>query len=890
MNWNRIRQPIYVSCHTALNDETYIFHAQSKEFQTLCKSFSAQQSNAPLCPTCHTPQDDIATPPLHQTISVIGERGSGKSSFIHTAAAILKQNQIYAIGPLNPNTFGKRINIMELILAQMQHTICGAECEFLTNNKDALYHKLKKAIHILNQIRRDEKDYLEDTIAAEVLNDYCTMSTFSDLFHEIVQLFLQCINDNSHHTPYQGLAVLIDDVDLVQNQQIYTMLEDISKFLCTNVTVVLAYRNIQLQNALKDSLARENETLLRHKMITLDEIDLQATRYIEKLLPHSTRILLPTEADLYHTKISVILNQVMDDSTVSTNANSILMHAYRAECTLEDWLYKSLLATIRLNLQPMDSKEKTAQQFPSNLRGILEFIKLIWEDLQEPLFSTDNSTDTIDTLIKNGKIVLKNIDIYRNYLRSYMRQTTLPNHYHILEEWEMAPAENKNFTLYLNLYRTFFTSPSSVKGDHLLIEKTQPFNVALADVYTLLEDFKGLSAPETASHSLPAQNNVNLHFVYCIKIFYSLALTEAYLTGLLQPHLQPETAYDHVKQMEDRVELQPFYIYQCLLNCYAIPSYVMEELTLQYPDRYSFTFAHNKDRFKTDTLYHTLIAKISFTALGLHGDIAQSARPLAKDQSRQQSQVQRSYQYRHYFNANNYTADHADWRTDKRTYSYDVFGFLCSAPSTLSTLTQKDPLSYVLLSLFDIDRFVYANYARRSENHPLAYFLRCINLLLAAETNKQSRRTTLNPPPLHQDSLPTIYPDSRPESYVYCPAYSKEEMKLLLLTDAVSVQTIVSNAQTLRLKKSVGTEQPPTLELLHELAAIIDNLTKDDVITHAKHLLAVSDIAPDLTDRIIELIVEIDHPNTRLTTARKATFRELLEEYTTALFNHQQEE
>ncbi|MFI3227427.1 MAG: P-loop NTPase fold protein [Clostridia bacterium] len=682
MNWDKIKGHISVSCEEA-NKETYIFYNQYIRIKKLFKEFnqSGLESN--------------------KVISIVGERGSGKSSLIYTTKNFLNENKYFTIGPIDPSALGDSLKIIELILGNIYTIIENEKSKILQNNHleqhcRNLHDSLKKTLSVLNNIRLEQ--YATENETAIVLKEYASRAGFEKIFKETIKKFEEFLKVLDPDENYVGIAVLIDDLDLVNNKVLYDMTEDIRKYLSSSVVVVLAYRESQLHNAIVNKILEDNEKLLQNKFLTESEISSQASRYLQKLMPYTNKVALPTETELYQMKMYTLMeNLEVTDEDKNALTGSV-----------ELWIYKELAKAIRINIKPIDAREKTKDLLPINLREILELIKLIYDDL-EGVFKKDVVLDYHYTT----NAILRNISKYKAYLTSYSYNVLSEKNFAIINEWSLSRTESKNFNIYFNIWKTYFSDIEleEVFEDALDIHKIQPQNVAIADVYILIEELKLIKNDENLSH-----------FAHTIKTYYSLELLELYLKA-------------HSKQLrvfEFGLENDSLEEYLTLLNSYVIPHYVIDEIKNQYPRiELAFEYKYAKhEKYIANNLFDEIVNKLCYTVLARDGDLIKGARKHIKGNDF--SMIQKAYRHRDMYTFD----DIIDECTKGYKYSYDVFAFLGKKEYVKETISNKDGYSFVLISMFDIDAISAANYARRSSYDPFKYFLGRIDALLT-RNNKQ---------------------------------------------------------------------------------------------------------------------------------------------------------
>lgn len=199
----------------------------------------------------------------------------------------LKNKSFAGLDIIDPSLF-RGESLFEIILAKMfqkfQINISKNDSDINNDEKRNLIKHFQNVFQNLQIINSDRKDlYRKESI--EVLSKLATSSNLRDGFKDLVKKYLDIFEKKKNF-----LVITIDDFDLSFSST-YSMLEDIRQYLIQpNIIVLLSLNKNQLFDGIHNEFIKE----VHDKIVDLDVLKNRAGKYIEKLLPISRMIELPS--------------------------------------------------------------------------------------------------------------------------------------------------------------------------------------------------------------------------------------------------------------------------------------------------------------------------------------------------------------------------------------------------------------------------------------------------------------------------------------------------------------------------------------------------------------------------------------------------------------------
>lgn len=690
-----------------VNNE-YLFYDQIKTIETLLEENNKKDFND-----------------SNKVISVCGERGSGKSSFIRTLSKQLtKSNKYFILDKIDPTAFDSRLSILELFISEIyQQTNKNQNDDSLIEIQHKINLEIKTIMGILKTIRKDKSGFSDSHPSIEVLLSINAQTNLNKNLKNLISSFEELVSSNSN-TPLK-IVMIIDDLDLINNEKAYQVLEDINKYLATNISIVIAYREQQLLSTVIETRVKENEILLNKKLTTETEIVEQAVKYIEKLLPKSQRTYLNI-TDIDGLTVYDILKNFMD-----IKENNEVVTKKMLNLTIKDFIIKNVYETTKINIEPVDRKELTNLIYPTTLRSSLQYLEVIFSLKNIEYLGIDNNPEVNAKIKIEG--LLKNISHYKSFLLNKLGEDLTIGYSSIIKNWVGTIIDSKNYYAASSLLKDMTFDSEYLKA----LPKRQNYNVALGDVYAVFEEFKTQSFGEIEK----------FHFIYMFKIFYSITLLQEYLDFLYSSLLNNEINYS-----EERTG------YEILLNSQIMPNgfsyangiisndpsstflfntaiYEANEKTREQDSKKSTTPESNTQYFINE---NTLLDKIMNSDIAGKGGIKTYG--FFNRNDNKNNKKFSIYQYRYFYKSRNLILE------DGRNYSFDPFIYLSKQSYINKTIYKLKSILlfsteeshkevYVFYSMFDLDIFVRKNYSRQSQDDLLGYVLRRINDIFASRTS-----------------------------------------------------------------------------------------------------------------------------------------------------------
>lgn len=243
---------------------------------------------------------------LHDTITILGSRGSGKSTFIYSLLTEYKKEDEVIIINIDPTLIEEKGHIFLTILSQIVKEVnkalsksdCNPESESYRKKKDWLkkLQNLAAGIPSLDKIGPDYEKWQDpEFIMDKGLRSVNAAFNLESDFNELLEMGLEIVNKKAY-------LIALDDID-IDFQKGWPVLETIRKYLTSPYIITLlsgdlklfstAIRKQQWKNFGKALLKNEGEELER--MSDYDDLVTEMERqYLQKVMQPQRRIHLTT--------------------------------------------------------------------------------------------------------------------------------------------------------------------------------------------------------------------------------------------------------------------------------------------------------------------------------------------------------------------------------------------------------------------------------------------------------------------------------------------------------------------------------------------------------------------------------------------------------------------
>lgn len=478
------------------------------------------------------PQDGVAVEKtVNNVFAFIGERGSGKSSCMISAAEMLKKGgdevvktihksdkdsgtlKFEVLETIDPSFFDEKVNILEIILGKMfskflekvEKDSCDSLDDF-ANKKNNLFESFQAVKNCLCQL--NHQDISEDD-SVERLVDLAASVKMQSAFQLLVNRYLDLVKKDV-------LVIPIDDIDLHVTGA-YKMVEQIRKYLIQkNVIVMMALKLEQLEKVLENEYLQQYKSVIEKGMLSTDRITEMAAKYLIKFIPQSHRIFMP-DMNLF---MDTIVEYYKPDGADGNGHNG---RKWLKEDSFPTYSLKYAVTALifrKTRFLFYHSKGRTSLIVPKNLRSLRHLIGLLYgmddsnrtsnkDQFKKYFFETwiNNNLDLSGTALFQKLMAEPNASQFNKLVVKLLKNKYKENE---LKDF-LSPKEtvktllNKGVaTEYLDLL-------------YILQDANASYNVSLGDVVVLLSFLK----ERLVSFE-------DLALIFAIETLYSMKLYEYY--------------------------------------------------------------------------------------------------------------------------------------------------------------------------------------------------------------------------------------------------------------------------------------------------------------------------------------------------------------------------
>lgn len=348
--------------------ENYLFEYEYKKiekiFEELLNSKNNKDSN------------------INNIISIIGDRGAGKSSFMKSfLKKVEEEKNVEILSTIDPSKFIKGTEALELVVGYIfkdfKNKLNDKTFENEDNEKRGLLSKfseIHKGIKYIKGKNEDSGNSLDELLEiSEAIN-------LDENIKKLIEKYLKFIKK-------EKLVISIDDLDL-NTQHVYQTIEYLRKYLMgEQVIILLAVKYEQLEGAIKESFYKEYSGIKNFypNGFLENEIDDRAYKYLLKFLPYDRRVNLssPFEDKLRNAILEEdndkLKIKIKDEVTEKVKINRIKkinrVLDEKKEIIVEKEKEFSIERYINLKIEklcPLNSKRH--ELIPNNLRELIFFV------------------------------------------------------------------------------------------------------------------------------------------------------------------------------------------------------------------------------------------------------------------------------------------------------------------------------------------------------------------------------------------------------------------------------------------------------------------------------------------------------------------------------------
>lgn len=494
INWEKYKKPIVLdNVQFDKLPETYLYKQELIAVKDILERFDNEK--------------DSKKEAISRNITIAGERGSGKTSFLKSLKNILS-NDYYVFDIVGSEILSSNMTIIDVFLSKLDVLI---NIIYKDNQENCiklseLKGLLKKAMAAIGA-EKQEKEYFKNGQPENAM-----LQALSDRL-KLEGIFAEMLDCLKGILEFQGKTVkdfilIIDDLDLVKNSLISQFLTEIQRYLDKKLIIIFAYRERQLENSLFEDRFNDNKNLIGQNIIEIDEIYSQIEQFLVKLVPYGNRINLFKQDDVLNLKISDVLAS-LDTSEkkcygLDNNLHITSCSNSKTGLTVEDWFYKYIHRHTDLYIKPVDTREDTHQFLPRSLRELIQCFEM---------FDNMKLLGTIDDK-GFSKNILSNLEILKRY-KSFKVSIQFASNSSILDyfnEWEASKPFHKNIITYRFLNRS-----DKLKGYPYDLENRTDYNITFGDVLARIE------AEKYQKNIL--NNRLENYFLYIVKLNYSIELS-----------------------------------------------------------------------------------------------------------------------------------------------------------------------------------------------------------------------------------------------------------------------------------------------------------------------------------------------------------------------------
>lgn len=448
-------------------------------------------------------------------LAFCAERGQGKTSAMLSFAEALQmhseRNQkisgmedayFYVIPPIDPTVLTKEDSVVEIVLSRLYHEFnqrlkngSSGGLVLSASDKGELLSDFQECMYGLRTQGR--RGGLED--------DFETLTQLSDCFEVknlLQKILAQFFRISGKDPKFSYLVVPLDDTDL-QFQCAYQTLEEVRKYLSLPHVIVLMATNLeQLRKLIIDHHLAMLDHAVRNEVIDTSEIQRMTAKYLDKLIPASHAVYLPTVGIQYEANKEILLD--------------CKETARRTEQEAAVELQEKILALIgqKTGIILARSSRRMHPLIPTTLRGLRQFYRFLiqMETCEEP------EALVIDPAIEEGENIRRREAFCRQKLEWISKREQNLNllESYLINDWCSSKLFDKDWKLVKKIGRLSPADGISLAVEQICSNYYQTFVLSRArdylDLANLLRQLEQESTPETQYLACALQTYFSIEF------------------------------------------------------------------------------------------------------------------------------------------------------------------------------------------------------------------------------------------------------------------------------------------------------------------------------------------------------------------------------------------
>lgn len=763
------------------------------------------------------------------TVAVTAERGNGKTTFLNVLSdKISEENKdvkLKVLPIINPSLFAGKLNILESIISSISKDL---------NNLDRsvecfeVFDLINKISNSIINVRVDSDYFSKNTSTEDYIETSAQLLDISSNLSMLVKEYLKQISDPCDC--YDGLVVMIDDLDLVDKTNISSIWNELQNILAnTPINFVLTYRDSQIRHAIYYSLYSENEKLIKAEVFNSEELVNQVSSIVNKQIPANQIIVLDDISQFMNRKITDVLKSIILQSGTDENNCDTVEELFRKlmmfghnditrlikpensvgkdhldfdidKMTAKEWVSTFIRINLGIKMDPVSSFEKIEGEFPRSIREFIEYFKILVE-------MADQFLDSNVSLLR---INLINLNKLRDYLLN-MSNNYLPQAYSkVLNDFVDAIPSRKNYIIYSFLYKLEQEIRATLPVDQLRLGAFKE-----KDFEGLRLQIDGVNSKNTLEAPIPelATNQTSIaigDIVLLIKI----------IEAQLLPNENFALFINNFKRLYSiilRMELIGCKILDSGNNLSCLDNYMLMTNHLLMPHNYNY-LRLPFDEFKSGMILQLDGShdwQTNFLSDLVYSDTSMTSRYTRRYTPNKSSEtvnddITRLFQFSNdnYFEHLNEDGKDEEINMGKdlilkghQKYHFDLYSWIISRSYVNKALNKTN--YYLFFNLFDLDEFVQNNYSRETTTLVEKFGTALFNVMKMIDTVQNFSDNLFYPDIIDMDlpdrdrisSINNIFQKKTPNLY-YFPWESGNYLSVITLASAYAKGVGITSFET----------------------------------------------------------------------------------------------